>query len=218
LLYYYNYNSIEDIDGNIYPTVMINGKEWMAENLRVKRFNNGENIASADAWYEWSVTNSPSTNLSDSLSFFPYGKLYNFYAVSDNRNICPAGWHVPTDQEYTEMITSIDPEAITNSSTITQSYKAAKTLKSRGVTYWSSKFNSGTPYSDATNESGFSALPAAGIQNGVVYGFGIHASFWTASSANDSSAYIRGLSYVNSSVGRLACDKRSFLSVRCIKD
>jgi uncharacterized protein (TIGR02145 family) len=100
-------SGVTDIDGNTYPTVIFNGREFMAENLRVSRFNNGDlisqdfNILNYDTIPNWS---SFDYNTQNDLI---YGKFYNCYAVSDNRNVCPVNWHVARDDEWTKTFFSL---------------------------------------------------------------------------------------------------------------
>tara|TARA_B100002051_G_C16678993_1_gene608696 strand:+ start:276 stop:1313 length:1038 start_codon:yes stop_codon:yes gene_type:complete len=93
------FSTVTDIDGNVYETVQIGEQLWMAENLKVTHYNNGDNIPSGLENNEWTTTTEGayaiySNNLSDI-----YGNLYNFDAVDDDRGVCPTGWHVPTDEE-----------------------------------------------------------------------------------------------------------------------
>ena len=106
--------SVTDIDGNVYLTTKIGNQVWMAENLKVTHYQNGDNIleitdnagwvnSSAGAYcsYEYSKSNS---NV--------YGYLYNWYAINDSRNIAPTGWHIPTFADWTELITHLGGEEI----------------------------------------------------------------------------------------------------------
>lgn len=100
---------MEDIDGNIYPFLSINGKCWMAKNLDVSKFLNGDLIPqaqSAEAWEEAGENAQPAWCYYDNNpeNGKIYGKLYNWYAVNDRRGICPQGWHVPSDTEWTKLI------------------------------------------------------------------------------------------------------------------
>jgi len=111
-----NYGSVTDIDGNEYKTVTIGNQEWMAENLKTTHYANGDEIpyvfnGDLDSDIEWeSITTGAfcwyldTTANGDTISYENcYGGLYNFYAVEDSRNVCPTGWHVPSDDEWTEL-------------------------------------------------------------------------------------------------------------------
>jgi hypothetical protein len=96
------YGTVTDFDGNIYKTITIGNQTWMAENLKVLHYRNGDTIPNITNATQWSkringaycdYDNNPSKGA-------PYGKLYNWLALVDTRNICPIGWHVPTDAEW----------------------------------------------------------------------------------------------------------------------
>ena len=102
--------TVTDIDNNVYKTVKIGNQEWMGENLMVERFRNGDSIgttstpmqdlsAVVDPNFQWSYEG-------NEFNAIAYGRLYTFYAITDSRGICPEGWHVPTDQEWTILIES----------------------------------------------------------------------------------------------------------------
>ncbi len=103
---------VTDIDGHIYPTCIIGNKVWMAANLRVTRYRNGDPVppvADSIAWRKTTTgaycfyNNDPSFDTS-------YGKLYNWYAINDPRNIAPEGWHIPTNEEITSLIAELEKE------------------------------------------------------------------------------------------------------------
>ncbi len=136
------YGSVSDAEGNLYATIAIGAQVWMAENLRATRYANGDPIALVednDAWGDqltgaWCYfQNDPAQNYMD-------GKLYNFYAVADPRNVCPSDWHVPTADEWDELATSLGLPST-----------AAAKMKSVGYRPQST---------GVTNSSGFSAVPA----------------------------------------------------------
>src|SRR5215203_3891246 len=93
--------TVADIDGNVYHTVVIGDQVWLQENLKVKRYNNGDAIANVSGVSAWSQLNSGAWSyyLNDEQYNEPYGKMYNAYSIKDLRKICPKGWHVPTDNE-----------------------------------------------------------------------------------------------------------------------
>jgi uncharacterized protein (TIGR02145 family) len=217
--------TISDIDGNSYNTVLIGAQCWTKENLRVRRYNNGTSIlfdatgdpgGSSTTWqnltigahtiYAHDSTTTPS-NLTK------YGYLYNWYAAkgiyttgnipsTDTLNICPSGWHVPTDAEWTTLTTDLGGVSV-----------AGGKMKSVGTAYWNS------PNTDATNSSGFSALPGgyrstAGGFNSVRY----DAFFWSALANVSSNAWFRYLNYNFGNVNRVTNVKSVGASVRCLRD
>lgn len=142
----------------------------------------------------------------------PYGKLYNYFVVADSRNVCPTGWHVPNDTEWNTLITYLDPVA-TSSVIGSQSTTAGGRMKSKGKQYWAA------PNTYATNESGFSALPAGSRDTVGDFNYiSTSAGFWTSTELDVNNAYSRDVSYGSGEVYRLSNDKRSGYSVRCLKD
>lgn len=196
-------NKVTDIDGNVYNTVKIGDQTWMKENLKVTRFRNGDLIPSPG-----STLVDPAVYIYDNLpaNNTVYGKLYNWYAVSDARGICPTGWHVPSDAEIETLIDELDGEAL-----------AGGKLKESGTTHWN------TPNTGATNSSTFTALPGGAVQDylGSVPEFsGIknYGVWWSSTSREAFSAGSLTL-YFNSIEATVpGVDKRKALSVRCIKD
>jgi uncharacterized protein (TIGR02145 family) len=156
------YGSVTDIDGNTYKTIEISNQTWMAENLKVSKFNDGTVISEIQLPYIFN-------NLGEShwcyyddnpVNENPYGKLYNSIVVSNTKNICPTGWRVPTNQDILELNSSISP------------YNNVGVLKSTGYNFWNS------PNPCATNETGFSAIGSG--ERGIIYeGYKTEFIFWT---------------------------------------
>lgn len=201
--------TITDIQGNSYAIVTIGNQTWMAENLRSTSYCNGDpipQISNVDNWNTattagYTVYNSSTEN--DSI----FGKLYNWFAMSDPRNICPCGWHVPTDAEFTELTDLLGTEG-----------SAGGKMKSPGV------LQSGTGLWDtdnfgATNESGFSAIPGGGRASGGQY-FNLYQSAWfgVGDQINATSFWRRVLNNFSSGVTRDSVNKKTGCSVRCIQD
>jgi uncharacterized protein (TIGR02145 family) len=195
--------SVTDIDGFIYKTVTIGSQIWMAENLKTTHYQNGNEIPDVtdeNAWNNLTTAARCTNSFIDNYSAV-YGLLYNWYAVSDNRNICPAGWHVPSDPEWTTLITYLGGEG-----------SAGGKMKEKGTSHWI------YPNTDATNESGFTALPDG--ERGP-YGFdsALDWGFWWSSSENDATtAWHIILFTYDGTVNKPSNDKKSGFSVRCLKD
>ena len=199
---------LTDIVGNVYKTVVIGDQHWMAENLKVTKYRNGDNITHilknstvSFAWYN---------NTDGAYGYYndiaenrdTYGMLYNWNAVdnSSSRYICPEGWHVPTDSEFSDLVDGLG------------SNPGAK-LKEKGTVQWST--DPGT-----SNTSGFTALPAGNriAYSGLDYNLGTRASFWTSSSTGSSAKYIY-LRDDNSSIfSGGSSSKKSGFSIRCLED
>jgi len=206
-----------------YPTVILgNGQEWMAHNLRTTQYNDGTSIPLVTDPNQWAANANNSTSLpmmcwynNDQATYTAnnFGALYNWYAVNPltngNKNVCPAGWHVPTDAEWSTFINYLDPNAGGGNNNNTAGGK----MKSTGTQYWQS------PNTDATNESGFSGLPGGyRLSYGSFYGIGSSGSWWSSSEYDPSFAWYRLLVYFSGGVYRLDTSKELGFSVRCLRD
>jgi uncharacterized protein (TIGR02145 family) len=212
------YNSVIDQEGNIYKTIVIGNREWMAENLKTTTYRNGDPIVSGLSATQWAGTTSGAWahyNGDASLDC-PYGKLYNFYACSDARQLCPTGWHVPTDGEWSVLINQFDPSA---QGGINWSNFAGGPLKSTGTIQAGTGLWNG-PNTGATNASGFSALPGGFITiMGASNNSAINGYYWTSNEVNSTTGYGRTFYHDPGSVIQTAnFGKRSGMSVRCIRD
>lgn len=196
--------TVTDIDGNTYKTVKIGFQWWMAENLRVTHFRNGANITEVRENSAWIDHKSSAwcNYENDANNDLVYGKLYNFYAISDTQNICPIGWHIPTNSEWSALETTVGRNTLLGGK-----------LKEIGFSHWIK------PNTGATNETGFTALP--GGQRFYLGSFdskGFNGYWWSSTAANDSMAWYRSLSYGFSIIDGDARHKRFGHSVRCVKD
>jgi uncharacterized protein (TIGR02145 family) len=204
------YGTMTDQEGNIYKTITIGAQTWMAENLRATIYRNGDSIKNVVENLLWMNLSTGaycrSALKNDVISIATHGLLYNYYAVVDERNIAPLGWHVPIDEEWTTLITSIGGTSI-----------AGGKMKELGTTHWLNE-NIG-----ATNESGFTALPCSYRDNydGIVKLSDRNVVYWSSSEDDNSFAWIRYLQNDLSRIGRSSWSlggKKSGYSVRCIKD
>jgi uncharacterized protein (TIGR02145 family) len=123
-----SYGSMTDQQGNVYKTIIIGTQEWMAENLKTSIYRNGDDIASNLTGSEWQNTQLGAWVLYNGNSQYdcPYGNLYNWYAVADPRNLCPTGWHVPSNTEWTSLFEYLGGSTV-----------AGGKLKTTGAQYWS---------------------------------------------------------------------------------
>jgi uncharacterized protein (TIGR02145 family) len=138
------YGKVSDIDGNDYKTIQIGIQEWMAENLKTTKYNDGNSIPNVTDFIEWSdlITGVYCWYKNDASAYkATYGALYNWFTVSTGK-LCPAGWHVPSDAEWTTLYGYLGGAGV-----------AGGKLKETGTTHWIS------PNTGATNSSGFTALP-----------------------------------------------------------
>lgn len=203
-------------DGRVYQTVKIGNQWWMAENLKETMFRGGSVIPNVIDNATWSglSTGARCAYNNNETTAETYGYLYNWYALigTDDDEIAPTGWHVPTDSEWKqlEMHLGMTPgQADANSWRGTD--EGGK-MKVEGTTHWIS------PNYGATNESGLSVLPG-GIRSDVGhFEMGASGYYWTCSGYSSSHAYARLLRYDYQKVDRSWRNKRRGLSVRLVKD
>ena len=207
--------TVTDIDGNVYQTVLIGDQCWMAENLKVTHYRNGDPIPNVTDDYEWSLLSTGAYCEYDNnpANVATYGRLYNWYAVDDSRNIAPEGWHVPTDAETKQLEMYLGMSQAEADATSWRGTDEGGKLKEAGTTHWS------PPNTGATNESGFTALPG-GYRNlsGYFNHMGLIAYFWSSTEYFSTNAWYRDLHYYNSQVGRYDFNKHYGFSIRCVRD
>lgn len=195
---------VVDIDGNVYNIVTIGTQIWMTENLKTTRFRNGNTIPHVTDNAGWSGLSTPAycwINNDSSGDGQIYGALYNWFAVSTG-NLCPEGWHLPTDAHWTTLTNYLGGENV-----------AGGKMKETGTVHWNS------PNTGATNSSGFTALPGGARSTDRSYGtHGEFAFFWSATQSFGAMAYYRLLRFNQSKADRFENNKRYGLSVRCVKD
>ena len=197
---------VTDIDGNVYSIITIGTQKWMKENLKTTRYLNGDSIeTTSPATFNIGKESSPKYQWAsggDKSNVAAYGRLYTWYVVTDSRKICPKGWHIPSDEEWTVLIDFLGGEAI-----------AGSKLKETGTIHWSSLNE------DATNESDFTALPG-GYRSYTKYfmNFGKNGYWWSSEVYGESFSWIRGVSYNSTEVSRTFNYGMGAYSIRCIKD
>ncbi len=224
--------------GYSYATVVLgNGQEWLAENLRTTTYANGDPIPNVTDGLQWiGQTTGAWVHYEDDASHLnsllvqvknpkneqiaaDYGKLYNWFAVADPRNVCPTAWHVPTKAEWSALLSYLDPAYKVNDQT---SYTAGGKMKSTGTQYWKS------PNNGATNESGFSGLPGGQRygNGGYFTELGSQGNWWTATedaegvqgeNGAEEAKFFR-LHFNTNRMERFSSDKRTGLCVRCVRD
>jgi len=204
-----NAQTVTDKDGNVYTTVTIGTQEWMAENLKTTKYKDGTDIPLVDST-EWGYAlNTPAYcwYKNDIAYKNTYGALYNWYTVTTGK-ICPTGWHVPSDAEWTTLTDYLGGKS-----------DAGGKLKETGTTHWNS------PNTAATNKTGFTALPGGICDFIGTFGLiGLSGDWWSASEYSTTDillathAYYRGIVFNLSGVYRNFNSKQAGLSVRCIRD
>lgn len=205
---------ITDSDGNEYRTVTIGNQEWMAENLRTSRFTDGSEIPMVNDQTTWLNANYGAWCWYDTINTddVPYGKLYNWYTINDTRGVCPSGWHVPTDSEWTVLIDYLDPATVNPGADGTQSTVAGGKMKETGTAHWQS------PNTGATNESGFTGLPGGNFDPEDTFNGRSSYAYWWSATDDGNDAWIRQLGYWFSDVIRSSKPKYQGLPIRCLRD
>lgn len=188
--------TVTDVEGNVYKTILIGNREWMAENLRTRRYRNGDLITLTGSDANWSTANFGAYCWfdNDQSNDILFGKLYNFHAVIDGRGLCPTGWIIPNENHFTYL-----EEHLGGAS------HAGGKLKE--VAYWT------TPNYGATNSSGFSALPGGFRRNdGLFASMNTRGLFWNR-------VTYKVLSYNSDAIEtRMHLSQKSGFSVRCVKN
>jgi uncharacterized protein (TIGR02145 family) len=198
--------AVPDVDGNNYKFAVIGTQVWMTENLKTTKYRNGDLIGTTTPVdkdistelkpkYQWAYDGADS-NLA------VYGRLYTWYATVDTRNICPTGWHVPTDQDWNVLITQLGGSLV-----------AGGKMKEMGYKHWPS------PNTGADNSSGFTGLPGGfRYASGLFVNYNFSGDFWSTMQRDSLTAKIIDLRNSKTIVGSGAFDKSMGLSIRCIKD
>jgi uncharacterized protein (TIGR02145 family) len=215
-------SSVTDIEGNVYNSITIGNQVWIQQNLKTRKYSNGDLIgttvyASFDLdksneikpKYQWAY-NGMESNVA------LYGRLYTWYTVIDSRNVCPIGWHVPTDSEWTTLTDYLTKNGYAYSGS------GDNIAKSLAATFgWGKSGTAGNiGYDQASNNSsGFTALPS-----GTRYPYGSFGGivsegiWWSATKEDTTGAWNRSLYYSQSIIEKGAWNRRIAYSVRCLRD
>mgnify|MGYP000937854772 CR=1 FL=1 len=196
--------TITDVDGNEYNTIVIGTQEWMQENLRVTHFNTGASIPYVEENSAWLMQNEAAYcwyNHNYAVNGSSFGGLYNWFAANSN-NLCPTGWKVPTNSDWDIL-----------SNFLGGSMVAGGKMKEMGTSHWKS------PNTGATNESGFTGLPG-GIRSPEDGSFGYiteGCGFWSSTQVNSNEAWDRFLVYADATLDKYNVQKQTAYSIRCVK-
>ena len=209
--------NIRDIDGNTYKIVLIGKQIWMAENLKVTHYRNGDPILDGTNIGDYSQELEPKYRFAyndDEINIDTYGLLYTWYVVNDPRKISPVGWHIPTDEDFRELEVFLGMNIADSQLVCSLSNTISGKLKEEGTAHWNA------PNSGATNESGFTALPG-GYRRRFDKNFdylGQFGCFWTSTEKNSTNAWYRHLYADTSGICRTYNLKNYGFSVRCVKN
>jgi len=220
-----NDSTVTDIDGNVYHTVTIGSQIWMIENLRTTHYRNGEvilNITIDSLWVDASIGAWCDYN-NDTLNDSKFGKLYNYFAIEDTRNLAPEGWHIPTATEWAileDYLAIIDfKQNEIKPENKKREIKRANLLAA--PTDWAKSTESGAIGSHRTlkNSTGFNGLPGGcRSANGTFKSITKSGYWWCVNTSDNNMVFSRSLSYDTNVLGLNLGFKVRGLSVRCIKD
>jgi uncharacterized protein (TIGR02145 family) len=208
------YGTMTDQQGSVYKTIVIGTQEWMAENLNTSIYRNGDAIPTNVDWETWASNPSGAWAYYNNEESYacPYGKLYNWYTCVDARQLCPTGWHVPTDAEWTVLTNYLGGAAVAGGKMKTTGTIGAQT----GLWY--------SPNTDATNSSGFSGAPG-GLRDNITNDefFGGVGGWWSSSEYDTDWAWYRSVCSSNGSLCTLVLPesrhyKQVGFSVRCLRN
>ena len=209
--------TVTDIDGNVYQTVMIGNQEWMAENLKVTHYRNGDAIPTGLSNSSWGNTTSGAYAVYDNNQSYAdtYGYLYNWYAVDDERGIAPEGWHIASDEEWMELEMALGMSESEATDTGFRGTDQGSQLAGN-----SSLWNNGDLGNNAAfGTSGFNSLPGGCRGNLGNYGnVSNYCYFWSSTVSSNHNAWYRNLHYNYSDVSRYSYAKISGFSLRCVRD
>ena len=209
--------TVWDVDGNAYATVEIGDQCWMAENLRTGSYRDGTAIPEVQDNVQWNLLTSGAwcAYENDPGNEAIYGKLYNWYAADDAAGLCPQGWHVPTDDEWKELESTLGmPESELDE----QIFRGVTANVGGQMKSTSTLWNQ--PNLGANDLWGFAVLPSGFRDSGsnTFQMIGDNGTFWSLPEISASSAWQRFLSSYDQGVIRLPDTKRAGAGVRCVLD
>jgi uncharacterized protein (TIGR02145 family) len=201
---YHKTSGVIDADGNVYDTIVIGTQTWMLENLQTTHYIDGStipNIVDSTQWNNASFGAYCNYN-NDSSYVKIYGRLYNWFAVNNTAGLCPAGWHIPTDSEWSILVSYLGGDSI-----------AGGSMKATGISLWN------PPNYNATDASGFTALPGGNrLSDDFFYGINNYAHFWSSTLIDSVYSWSRYLYYNDSKIYKEYSEKQVGFSCRCIEN
>jgi len=208
--------TVTDVDGNVYCTVVIGSQTWMQENLKTSHYRNDSLIPTGLDNNVWATTKQGACATYDNdIKNEVFGKLYNFYAVTDPRGLCPTGWHVPTDSDWKTLEVDLGmPAEEINLNSVIRGATTNVGGKMKAITnLWTS------PNAGATDSSGFLGLPVGYRYGNGGYGdSGEYGYFWSSSDSTSDSGFSRYLYYNAGYSSRYVVFKSFGFNVRCVMD
>ena len=192
----------KDIDGNKYKTVVFGKQEWFEQDLKVTHYSNGDDIATIDSLKHWeNLVSSAYFKFHDDKENEEFGNLYNWYVVNDSRNVCPRGWHVPSDAEWTMLINFFGGSS-----------RAGELIKKRSYNFIFLNYKK-------VIKSNFNAIISGYLGfDGEFCDLNVKSSWWTLNENVSNTAWNRSVSKDDKGVYRDDEIKQAGLSIRCVKN
>jgi uncharacterized protein (TIGR02145 family) len=206
-------DGVTDAQGNFYPTIIIGNQEWLAENLNTANYQNGDPIIEMVTNSDWSSASQGGWCYYGNLPSNDevYGKLYNWHAVVDSRNVCPAGFHVPDDNDWNEVKSVLIP-IVGSIELVGNALKSSGTLQ-QGDGLWNE------PNTGANNLSQFNGIPGGTrFGSGGYYQMSNKGYWWSSTTLGNNSARFISMSSDSTSVHHTTAPEESGFSVRCMRD
>jgi uncharacterized protein (TIGR02145 family) len=210
--------TVKDVDGNVYPVLKFGSQHWMAENLKVTRYRNGDLIPNNLDGMQWNYTTEGATAVNDYWSYEDFddlndvvavfGRHYNWFAVTDSRGLCPDGWKVPADEDWDQLV-----DFLTNQNNDVTADNLGLHLKSTTRWgYFEEDYN-------GTNAFKFNALPAGYIEypHKISWDMAYYAGWWSSTASNRDIASSRYIIYFRDQLIKGGSPVQTGKSIRCIK-
>lgn len=207
--------AVADGAGYVYPTTIVGGRRWMAENLRTSRYSNGDPIPFVPTATQWGGLDMGAWCYYDGDAGYDtfHGKLYNWDAASDSRNVCPLGWHVPTDEDWQELEAAVGVDSAQLNSTGPRGVAGNAGGQLKSMDMWNA------PNQGATDSYEFDALPGGlRFEPGGFGQSGTKGYWWSSTELDSLQAWQRSLSNDNRGIYRFPMIKPVGASIRCVED
>ncbi|MBK6565380.1 MAG: fibrobacter succinogenes major paralogous domain-containing protein [Saprospiraceae bacterium] len=188
------------------PTIQIGTQKWMSKNLDVAFYRNGDPIPQVTDPTAWAnlTTGAWCYYNNDPIQGGKFGKLYNWYAINDPRGLAPQGWHIPNDEEWTTLETTLGGSSV-----------AGGKMKEAGSGV---PFNWQSPNTAADNSSGWAGLPGGYRVTNGFFDVGFYGNWWSSTEGSTTTAWLCNLRSGSGSIFRDYLNRRNGFSVRCLRD
>ena len=208
--------TLTDIDNNVYQTIKIGNQWWMAEDLKTNTYSNGVAITNKSDSLSWVTDSSGGWMDSKDNGSIVVGKFYNGFAVANSNKLAPAGWHIPSDEEWKQLEKFLGMSASETDKSAWRGAHEGEKIKSLGNQHWT---EFGTVW--GTNETGFNALAYGCVLFNAELGDpGVNATgfWWSSTTHAHNNTWYRPLDYKNANIFRSHCSNNYGFRVRCVKD